>query len=247
MVTQLGQHLAHPVKPWAVVLTVLVLLPACDRDAVQVSDEINKGIALAEEGRLSEAKEIFRQVIALDSTDAEAHLRLGYIYEVADSLAAAKREYAAAVRFGPGMAAAHYNYGLMLAKEGDHQRAAVEFKRAIELNSADPDTLLGPLPHYCLGLIYAAQGEYEDAIQVYTSALELSSNLPYVHNELGKVYKKQNRLEEAEASLKRALELKEDLVGAHYDLMTVYMRMERPDLASKHKRLFEQYRDGQGK
>ena len=49
-----------------------------------------------------------------------------------------------------------------------------------------------------------------------------------------------------EAALKRALELKGDLAGAHYDLMTVYMSMGRPDLASTHKRLFEQYRHGQG-
>lgn len=245
MVTQQGQLLAHA-KPWAAVMAALVLLPACDRDTARATAKIDEGIALAEEANFSLARDAFKQAIALDSTRAEAHLRLGYMHEMADSLAAAKLEYAAATRFDPDMTAAHYNYGLMLAKEGDHRRAEVAFKRSIELNSADPDTVLGPLPHYCLGLIYAARGDYEDAIRLYNRALELSPSLPYVHNELGKVYRKQNRLEEAEAALKRALELKGDLAGAHYDLMTVYMSMGRPDLASTHKRLFEQYRHGQG-
>ena len=246
MISQPGWFLLTAVKPRAVVLTALILFPSCDSDTAKVTARIDKGIALAEEANFSLAREAFRQAIALDSTHAEAHLRLGYMYEVADSLADAKREYVAATRFDPGMAAAHYNYGLMLAKEGDLQRAEVEFKLAIDLNSADPDSALGPLPHYCLGLIYAARGEYEEALQAYTSALAISSDLPYVHNELGKVYRKQDRLEESEVALKRAIELKEDLAGAHFDLMTVYMRMKRPDLASRHKRLFEQYRHGQG-
>ena len=118
------------------------------------------------------------------------------------------------------MAAAHYNYGLMLAKEGDHQNAADAFNRAIDILAVDPDSALAPLPHYCLGLIHAARGEYDDALQAYNRALEFSSDLPYVHNELGKVYKQRDQLEESEAAYKRALELKADLLGAHYDLMT---------------------------
>jgi len=238
--------LKHPACRRVGVLAALALQPACEGDTGEMAARMDEGIALAEDGRLTEAKAVFKRVIAMDSTHAEAHLRLGYMYEVADSLAAAKRAYAAAARHDPDMTSAHYNYGLMLAKEGDHRGAEIEFLRAIELHADDPDTVLGPLPHYCLGLIYAAQGEYEEAIEAYTSALEISSDLPYVHNELGKVYKKQNQLEEAEASLKRAIELKGDLAGAHYDLMTVYMRMRRPDLAAKHKSLFEKYRDGQG-
>ncbi len=225
---------------------MVALMAACDTDSGQVAAAVGEGISLAEEGRHSEAREAFRKAIALDSTHAEAHLRLGYMYEVADSLSDAKREYASAARLDPKMAAARYNYGLMLAKEGDHGRAEVELKRAIELNAADPDSVLGPLPHYCLGLIYAARGEFDEALEAYNAALELDADLPFVHNELGKVYKKQGRLEEAEASLRRAIELKEDLAGAHYDLMTVYMRMERPDLAAKHKQLFQQYEYGQG-
>ncbi len=234
------------VRPCAMSLMAAFLLGSCQPDASEVAAAVDAGVVLAEEGKFSEAKEVFLRAISLDSTYAEAHLRLGSMHEVADALAAAKREYAIAARLDSSMAAAHYNYGLMLAKEGDHQNAADAFNRAIDILAVDPDSALAPLPHYCLGLIHAARGEYDDALQAYNRALEFSSDLPYVHNELGKVYKQRDQLEESEAAYKRALELKADLLGAHYDLMTVYMRMRRPDLAAKHKRLFEQFRDQQG-
>ena len=74
MVTELGQILAHPVKLLSMVLAVLVQFPACDWDTVQVSDEMNKGIALAEEAGVAVAAEALTGALerldALDGRDS---------------------------------------------------------------------------------------------------------------------------------------------------------------------------------
>ena len=230
-------HLCH--------IALLAVLLGCGEDQAMVKsrETVEHGILLSEEGKLAEAKAAFRKAIELDSTSAEAHFRLGYMYEIADSLADAAREYATAIRLKPDMAVAHHNFGLLLAKGGDFERAVREFELTIQLNAVDPDTILSPMPYYCLGLIYSAQGKDERAIEVHRKAIELNPNLIFAHSELGEIYMKRGQLEAAEEVFKQALALKEDFVPAHYNLVTVYMRMKRPDAGAKHRKLFEKYRE----
>lgn len=62
---------------------------------------------------------------------------------------------------------AHYQYGIYLQNSNKYNEAVLEFKKAIELNSADPE------PYYQLSLIYYNQKRYLPALQ-YLNRAKLS-------------------------------------------------------------------------
>lgn len=228
---------------WLLAAIVATVAWGCEDQGPEVEEVLERGMTAVQAGDMETAKAAFREALAVDSLSAEAHFRLGYMYEISDSLADAQDAYTRAITLAPAMMAARYNLALLLARAGNFADAETEFKRTIRLLEDRPDTALAPLPHYCLGLIYSAQGRDLEALAAQKRAVELDSNLAYAHNELGQINLKLGQLDRAEASLLRAVAIKEDFAAAHYNLMMVYMRQRRPDLGSRHRGLFEKYRE----
>ena len=232
-------------------ILLLIALWSCDAErdegrGVPSSEAralVQQGMTLFEAGDRARARAAFERAIKADSTLAEAHFRLGFMCEMADSLAAAARAYATAARLEPRMIVAHYNLALMLAKQGFYHEAVEEFEKTLALNPVAQDTAMAALTHFNLGALYSSQGRDQAAIEAQHQALALVPNFPLAYNELGQIYLNQGRLEEAEEVLRRAVAQQEDLAAAHYNLMTVYMRMQRPDAGARHRALFEKYRE----
>ncbi len=159
------------------------------------------GIALTNQGKLSEAIVEYREALRLKPNLASAHYGLGVTLKKNGELNEAIAAFHEAVRLKPDDFQAHTALGSALAGLGKFVEAVIEYREAIRLK---PDE---PAIHSDLGVALVAQGKLAEAVAEYRQALRLKSDHAEAHCNLGIVLRQQGRYAEALAELKRGHEL----------------------------------------
>jgi len=126
-----------------------------------------------EKDPLPEIMLAWERVLAIDPECAEAHLRLGLVYEQQDRTEDALNSYLAATKFDPSNADAAYNaarrLSLQLPKEKTKEEKALEAATGVDPSDE----------------IKRAAAPSERAISLYRAALELAPESSDAHNNLG--------------------------------------------------------------
>ena len=161
-------------------------------------------ILLGEYGLISmretypKAKAAALRALAIDERLAEAHNSLAFIrwYYEFDWLAA-EREYKRAIELNPNYSVAHHQYGEYLGTMGRFEEAAVELKRAQEL---EPTALAMKAVE---GWIYLFDRKYNKAIEQLQKAIAVDPDFPLPHFYLGRAYLITGKFEEGIAELEK--------------------------------------------
>jgi len=95
---------------------------------------INLGLALAEQGRDSEAVPHYRAALRLRPGFAEAHNNLGVALANQGKTDEAIHQFLEGLRVKPAQAESHYNVAVLLARKGDTRRAVEHLQAALKLN-----------------------------------------------------------------------------------------------------------------
>jgi len=151
------------------------------------------------------AKDAAKKALAIDESDADAHLSLAIVahwYEW--DWAAAEREFKRAIELNPGNSDAYGYYSWYLASMGRNEQAHAEAKRG---QQADPLSLLA---NFGPGSISVFTRQWDQAIEQLRSAIELDPNYWFDHCFLGRAYEQKGKLPEAIAEFQHALELEKD-------------------------------------
>ncbi len=152
-----------------------------------------------------EAKDAARKALAIDESDADAHLSLAIVahwYEW--DWTAAEREFKRAIELNPKNSDTYGYYAWYLASLGRDDQASAEAKRG---QQADPLSLLA---NFGPGSISVFTRQWDQAIEQLRSAIELDRNYWFDHCFLGRAYEQKGILPEAIAEFQRALELEKD-------------------------------------
>ena len=152
-------------------------------------------------GRLSEAQQIYRRILTIDSNHADSLHLLGMIACGRGDNPNAIEMIRAAIVIHPKEAAYHSNLGTILHAQERLEEAAACYRNAIALQ---PDLAQA---HYNLGNVLYTQEKFEDAVACYAQALALNPKLAEAHYNLGNALQSQNKFEDAIACYKRALTL----------------------------------------
>src|SRR5579885_2131306 len=83
-------------------------------------------------GRIPQAEQLYRQIIALDGRNAEAWAALGKIAFARRNDDAATAFFGKAIEFAGSEPGHHVNLGLVLERQGRYQDAVLRFQRALE-------------------------------------------------------------------------------------------------------------------
>jgi TolB-like protein len=112
------------------------------------------------------------KAIALDDSLAEAHTSLGYVKALYDyDWPGAEHEFQRAMQLNPGLADAHFGYGIVyMAPQGRGEEALREMLLARDL---DP---LSPVINTYLALAYFFNGKQEEGLAYDRKALDLDPN-----------------------------------------------------------------------
>jgi tetratricopeptide (TPR) repeat protein len=213
------------------------------------------GFALAQEGRASEAIQIYEEVLRLRPEFTEAHASLAHILQRTGKMPEAIAEYEKVVRLKPNYAEAHNDLGLALQQMGKIDEAITHYEQALRLKPDDADThynlgtalgQAGRLPeatsqyeqalrlkpdyadaHNNLGIALAQAGQLPGAIQEYEQAIRIEPDSAEAHYNLGKAFLQEGRLSDAIGQYEQALRINPDSAGAHYNLGRAFLQEGR--------------------
>jgi tetratricopeptide (TPR) repeat protein len=160
---------------------------------------LEKGIQLAEAGRLQAAADEHEAALAADPKLLPAHVNLIRIYATLGRPERAEEHYRAAVALDPNLAEAHYDYGVLLVGQGKNGEAAEAFRRALELKPAYAEA------HNNLAYLLMTSGKLDEAAQHYRAAIESKPDFRDAHFNLGRILVNQGKVADAIDQLRQAL------------------------------------------
>ena len=141
---------------------------------------------------------------ALAARGMQAHQR--------GDLAAAERDYRAALAAAPEHPAALHYLGVIHYQHNRFAEALPLLERAVALVPEEPEF------HNNLGLTLAAADRTDEAIAQYRQALARKPDLATAWNNLGLTLQAANRLQESTDAFRQALKLAPDFAQAHWNL-----------------------------
>jgi tetratricopeptide (TPR) repeat protein len=163
---------------------------------------INLGVALRDQGKLTEAIAELREAIRLKPDDAQAHSHLGNTRRDQGKFTEAIAAYSTAIRLKPDDAAAHIRLGAILCDvKHDYTGAEPELREAIRLKPDDAAA------HMNLGVALRGQGKLPEAIAEFREAIRLKPDDAEAHFSLGYALRSQGDYPGSLAILRRGHEL----------------------------------------
>ncbi len=223
---------------------------------------LQHALSLQQAGRLAEAEQIYRQLLAADPRLSEPHLYLALIEQARGQLSVACDSCQRALALRPDYAEAHFALGNLLNTLGQGAQAEACFRQALAANRLffpahvslasllrrrgqfdEARTHLNcalaidpgmPNSWYVLGNLEVACRNYDAARVCYETALRLKPDWADAHARIGVMLQAQERLDEAVGYYRRALELQPRHAEAHYNFGTALAALGRPAEAQEH-------------
>ncbi len=163
-------------------------------------------------GRLQEAEQLYRQILAQQPGHADALHLLGVIAAQVGRHDTAVDLIRQAIALKPNFPEAWSNLGNALRNKGQLDEAIAAYQRAIALKPNYPEA------HSNLGNALSNKGQLNEAIVAYRQAIVLKPNLPEAHSNLGTALRDKGQLDEAIAACRQAIALRPGYPEAHSNL-----------------------------
>ncbi len=161
---------------------------------------VERGVFLAEVGRLQDAIQATEKAAQLDPKFVLAHANLVSLYGRAGNLQKAEEHYRAVLSLNPEQfPKAHYDYGVLLMREGQFPEAEVAFRRAIQIQPAYAEA------HNNLGYVLEREGRQAEAMAEYRISIESVAGFRQAHFNLGRILVNQGKYQEGIEQLLQTL------------------------------------------
>jgi len=188
------------------------------------------GAALLNLGRTDEAMAAMREAIKLEPDNGQSHQALARAYWVGKGdFASAIPEFERAIELNPEAGYSYLQLGLLLAWEGQYERAEEVCKRAVELQDQYISGNAGLQvvgANGRLGYVYYLQGRYDDALREYERGLQFVASSDHALKDrtaieltvkIGAAYHRQGKTAEASRQFERARKLFDSLLAKGAD------------------------------
>jgi len=184
-----------------------------------------EGLKLHQAGRLADAEQIYRRVLAARPDHFDSLHLLGVIFFQRGQHARAVQQIDLALRRNPNHAAALNNRGNALTALKRFAEALASYDRAVVLQRDFAEAYSNR------GNVLKELGRHEEALSSYDRALALRPDFAEAHSNRGDVLSKLNRFTEALASCDRALALRPDYAEALSNRGNALLKLKRFDEA----------------
>jgi tetratricopeptide (TPR) repeat protein len=186
-----------------------------------IAEMLETAIQHQRSGRIPQAEDLYRQILARDPEQVDALHHLGLASHELGRSEEAVEYLRQAMRLSPDFAEVHNSLGVALSKAGKLEDAAQSYRRALELR---PDLAH---VHNNLALVLTQQGKLEEAESCYRRALLREPRDHRIHNSLGYALKQQGKLAEAMDSYREALRHWPNYAMAHSNLGTALLEQAK--------------------
>jgi len=228
-------------------------------EQAKLDEMIETALAHHTAGRLTEAENLYRQILVHDPDDADALHLLGALIAQRGLGDAALALIDRAILVDPGVAEFHNNRGLILVNLGRVDQAILAHKEAVRLRPdfAEAHNNLGNAllkggyifeatsafrqtimlrpdyvnAHSNLGVALHRQNLYEEAIAEYRVALAAQPNHAEARNNLGVALRETGRMDQAIEAYRAAIAADDQFVDPHTNLGPALHDIGKPDEA----------------
>ena len=189
--------------------------------AIEINAENDEGYVdlgrlYRDQGKFSEAEELFNRAIKLNPRDDGAYVDLGRLYRDQGKFSEAEELFNRAIKLNPRNIGAYVDLGWLYRDQGKFSEAEESLKKALEL---DPKNIA---TYDELGLLYQSQRKFPEAEELFMKALEISPEDEGRYTRLGALYDGQDKFSEAEKMFKKVIEINPRNSGAYVDLGWLY-------------------------
>lgn len=188
---------------------------------------LQQGLNHHQAGRLAEAENLYRQVLAAAPAHPYALNFLGVLASQVGQHAIAAELLQKAVASNARLPEFHNNLGLALQACGKLEEAETGFRQAIAINGKFPEA------YNNLGTLLQEQGRLDEAARSFEKALKLKPNYAEAAFNAGNVYTKQQKCEAAIGRFKLAIKFRPNYAKAYCGMGLAQQRLSRKDAAEK--------------
>lgn len=167
-----------------------------------ISDLLQKGLALHQSGRGSEAAQLYEQVLKLDGNQPAANHLLGLVHLAQGKADEAVTLITRAVKGNEGDPQYLCNLGVALNAAGQHDKAVAALDRAIAYKPDFAEAYSNK------GMALRALKRFGEAVEVYRQAVRLKPSEAGFHFNLGNSLRDAGHLIDAESAYRRAVHLR---------------------------------------
>lgn len=189
--------------------------------------ELQLGLALAQSGKVDDAKKHLQELIASDPDDIRSYLAYGSVLSDAKDYAAMATNYDKAVEIigplpTPGNWSVFFQRGIAYERLKKWDQAEPNFRKALELNPDQPQVL-----NY-LGYSWVDMNRnLDEGLEMIRKAVDLRPDDGYIVDSLGWAYYRLNRFDDAVNELEKAAQLKAGDATINDHLGDAYWRVGR--------------------
>jgi predicted O-linked N-acetylglucosamine transferase (SPINDLY family) len=185
--------------------------PPSPTDPGQVRSLLSEAVALHQAGRLSEAEDLYRRVLAIDPRQFDGRHLLGLVQYQRGDCAEAIRQFDLALAIKPDAAAAYNSRAAALNGLKRFEEAVACCERALALKPDFPEALTN------LGLALVELKRFAEALASYDRAIALKPDHGEAFNNRANALIQLRRFAEALDSAERAIAFRPELAQAHYN------------------------------
>ncbi len=163
--------------------------------------------AYQETGRLAEAEQTARELLARAPADAQLHYLLGEIFFATGRDDLAEAEYRQAMQASSGLAplAARLSRGILLRTQGKYDEAEAEFRALVRRASSEDGPTAGILTLVARALVFLE--EYHEANRMFAAAIRADPQFLDAYLHAGMLYVEKYNYAEAASFFREALSI----------------------------------------
>jgi superkiller protein 3 len=185
-------------------------------------DALGKAQIAADQGKLTEAKAQYEQIINLDGGCPEAFAGLGHVYLLLGRYSDAEKPLQAALKIQPTNATIYNGLGHAAYRQEHYSQAIDNFKKALQYAKDDTYKI-----HVNLANALSDSHQVDEAEKHFTKAIELKPDYAPAYNGLAMMHYNSQHFEEAVQNAKKAIELKPDYAMGWYNLGIALYQLKR--------------------
>jgi tetratricopeptide (TPR) repeat protein len=198
----------------------------------RMRDIYTKAQQLHQQGHLTEAEKLYRQVLAQmpDQPDTLHYLGLINMQKGNDKEAESLIKQSINLSINPMYCG---NYGLFLATRNKHNEAIEQYKKALEIQPVYPECWFN------LGVSFSSVGDFSAAEHAYKKALEYNKNYIKALYSLACVQEAQGKTEEATETINKIKSYTPNTADTYYKLAVILQKIGGSENIHKAREYFK--------
>jgi len=193
---------------------------------------VRAGNEFYKHGETDNAIEEYRNALALNPNNVEAHQKLGFLlYNVKVKDKEGMAHLSKAIQLDPGNPRAHHDLGMALLHQRRFDEAIGHLSTALQLRPQGLDEQYNPVNmHYYLGQAFLLKGDSKEAQVVLSKAVSLDPNHVQARYRLALALADQGKFDQALTHYSKAVEIRPDVdtsAALHYLLAMHYAEARR--------------------